>query len=56
MTRLVSRLEEKVIDQTAAYPAGLHYLADWSPNPFGQQIVSGLVDFQTEKLFEYPKR
>ena len=54
MTRLVSRLEEKVIDQTAVYPADLHYLADWSPNPFGRRIVSGLVGFQTEKLYENP--
>jgi hypothetical protein len=54
MTRLVGRLEEEVIDQTATYLAGLHDLADRSPNPFGRGIVSDLVDFQTGKLAEHP--
>ncbi|MDE0809850.1 MAG: hypothetical protein OSB69_11065 [Alphaproteobacteria bacterium] len=53
MSRLFSCLEEVVIDRTAAYLVDLHDLADWAPSPSGRRIVSGLVDFQTEKLAEY---
>lgn len=56
MTRLVSGLEAEAVDQTAAYLVDAHDLGNHLPSPFGQRIVGDLVDFQTEKLSEYPIR
>jgi hypothetical protein len=56
MARLVSRVEETVIERTSAYLTGLQALAEQSPNPKGRRAVGELVEFQTHKLAEYTPR